>query len=71
MVKLLHNLVYVQKYLFANNCWRKQSFEKLQDKIAFILNLLSETALRKFCLVLELKNIVSFIKKRFYRKGGC
>ena len=41
--KLLHNLVFAQKFLFANNCWRKQISKSIQANIAFISNALSGT----------------------------
>ena len=28
VLKILHDLVFVQKYLFANNYWRNQNLEK-------------------------------------------
>ena len=72
VLKILHNLVSIQKSLFANNCWSKIR-KSAQWDLAFILIELSEklNSFVKMRLVLEIKNIVSFIKTRFYLKGGC
>ena len=44
-----------------------------QSNISFILNILSETVnvFAYIYLVLEIKNVASFIKTRFYWKQGC
>ena len=39
LLKILHNLVAMQKFLLANSCWRKQT---VQDVLIFIFNELSE-----------------------------
>ena len=72
VLKILHNLCSIQKSLFANNCWSKIR-KSAQWDLAFILIELSEklNSFVKMRLVLEIKNIVSFIKTRFYLKGGC
>ena len=73
VLKILDNLVFVQESLEANNCRRKQTSKSAQAGIAFILDILSKKAnvFAQICLVLEMKNVVGFIKTRFYWKQGC
>ena len=57
--------------MFTNDFWRKQNLKKDQHDYAFIFNILSEKTLMVFVyigLVLEIKNVVNLIKKRFYWK---
>ena len=72
VLKILHNLVSIQRSLFANNCWSKIR-KSAQRDLTFILIELSEklNSFLKIHLVLEIKNVASFITTRFYLKGGC
>ena len=72
VLKIFHNLVSIQKSLFANNCWNKIRKSAPWD-LTFILTELLEklNSFVKIRLVLEIKNIASFIKTRFSLKGGC
>ena len=72
VLKILHNLVSMQKSLFVNNC-RSKIRKITQCDLAFILIELSEklNSFVKISLVLDTKNIASFIKTRSYLKGGC
>ena len=72
VLKILRNLVSIQKSLFVNNC-RSKIRKSIQCKLTFILIELSEKLNRfvKINLVLDTKNIASFIKTRSYLKGGC
>ena len=72
VLKILHNLVFIQRSLFANNCWSKIR-KSTQRDLTFILIELSEklNSFLKIHLVLEIKNVASFITTRFYLKGGC
>ena len=72
VLKIFHNLVSIQKSLFANNCWNKIRKGAPWD-LTFILTELLEklNSFVKIRLVLEIKNIASFIKTRFSLKGGC
>ena len=72
VLKILHNLVSTQRSLFANNCWSKIR-KSAQHDLTFILIELSEKlySFLKIRLVLEIKNVASFITTRFYLKGGC
>ena len=72
VLKILHNLCSIQKSLFANNCWSKIR-KSAQHDLTFMFIKLSEK-LRIFVkirLVLEIKNVASLIKPRFYLKIGC
>ena len=72
VLKILHNLVFIRRSLFANNCWSKIR-KSTQRDLTFILIELSEklNSFLKIHLVLEIKNVASFITTRFYLKGGC
>ena len=72
VLKILHNLVFIRRSLFANNCWSKIR-KSTQRDLTFILIELSEklNSFVKIHLVLEIKNVASFITTRFYLKGGC
>ena len=72
VLKILHNLVFIQRSLFANNRWSKIR-KSTQRDLTFILIELSEklNSFLKIHLVLEIKNVSSFKTTRFYLKGGC
>ena len=72
VLKILHNLVFIQRSLFANNRWSKIR-KSTQRDLTFILIELSEklNSFLKIHLVLETKIIASFITTCFYLKGGC
>ena len=72
VLKILPNLVSIQKSLFANNCWSKVR-KSAQHDLTFILIELSEklNSFVKMRLVMEIKNVASFIKTSFYLKRGC
>ena len=72
VLKILHNLVFIRRSLFANNCWSKIR-KSTQRDLTFILIELSEklNSFLKIHLLLEIKNVASFITTRFYLKGGC
>ena len=72
VLKILHNLVSIQKSLFASNCWSKIR-KSAQHDLTFTLIKLSEKLISfvKTRLVLEIKSVASVIKTRFYLKGGC
>ena len=72
VLKILHNLLSIQKSLFANNCWSKMR-KSAQHDLTFIFIKLSEkrSSFVKIRLVLETKNVASFIKTRFYLKRDC
>ena len=72
VLKILHNLVSMQKSLFANNCWSKIR-KSVQHDLTFILIKLSEkrSSFVKIRLVLEIKKVANFIKTRFYFNEGC
>ena len=72
VLKILHNLVSMQKSLFANNCWSKIR-KSVQHDLTFILIKLSEkrSSFVKIRLALEIKKVASFIKTRFYLNEGC
>ena len=72
VLKILHNLVFIQRSLFANNRWSKIR-KSTQRDLTFILIELSEklNSFLKIHLVLETKSIASFITTCFYWKGGC
>ena len=68
VLKILHNLVFMQNSLLANNCWHKQNFGKCQGWHDLCFEC---TVFAWICLVLETRNVVSFIKTWFYWKRGC
>ena len=72
VLKILHNLISIQRSLFANDCWSKIR-KSAQHDLTFILIKLSEklSSFVKISSVLKIKNFGSFIKTRFYLKGGC
>ena len=70
VLKILHNLVSIQKSLFANKWWSRIR-KSVHCDLTFIFIELSETlnSFVKISLVLEIKK--RFIKTRFYLKTGC
>ena len=72
VLKILHNLISIPISLFANDCWSKIR-KSAQHDLTFILIKLSEklNSFVKISSVLKIKNFGSFIKARFYLKGGC
>ena len=73
ILKILHNLVSVQKILFASKWWSKKNYKKCPCDITFIFIELSETvnSFVKIRLLFEMKSIASFIKTGVYWKWGC
>ena len=70
--EILRNLISMQNFLNANNCWRKQKFEKFRTwpRLYFWCTF---RIIIWFCLTfgfLAVENFVSFTKKRFYRERG-
>ena len=43
VLKTLHNLVFEQKSLFPNNCWREKKFEKCSSWLCLHFECTSET----------------------------
>ena len=72
VLKILHNLLSIQKSLFTNNC-RSKIRKSAQHDLTFIFIKLSgkRSSFVKIRLVLERKNVASFIKTSFYLKGDC
>ena len=71
-LKILDNLIFKQKSLFANNCCSKQNTKSNQTDLFFIFIELSETPKKfvKITLVLETRNFASFSKTLLYWKRG-
>ena len=71
VLKILHNLVFMQKYLFAVICSEvSKATESVQCDLTLIFTNLSETA-NSFVNIraaLEIKNVGSFYKNRFLLK---
>ena len=67
-LKILDNLIFIQKSLFANNCCGKQNAKSNQTDLFFIFIELSETPKKfvKITLVLETRNFASFSKTLLY-----
>ena len=70
VLKILYNFVFVEKSLFADI---SKISESVEADITFVLNLLLETAnvFAWIYYVLQIKNVVNFIKKCFSWKRGC
>ena len=73
VLKILHNIVFVQKSSLQITTDVSKSSKSVQDDIAFVLNAFSETVnvFAQICLVLKIKSVVSFIKTLSYWKRGC
>ena len=70
-LKILQNLVFVQKSLLENNADVRKISQSVQADIAFISNVLSEIVISLNLFFLEIKNVISFIKALFYWRQGC
>lgn len=69
-LKILQNLVFVQKSLLENNADVRKISQSVQADIAFISNVLSEIVISLNLFFLEIKNVISFIKTLFYWRQG-
>ena len=64
-LNMLHNLVSMQKFLYANNCWSKQNYEKCPTWPKLFFYDLSETA-EKF--VKNPVNKILRLEDRFFNR---
>ena len=72
VLKVLHNLVSMQKFLFADNCWSRQSYDKCPIWPNICIDL-SETpnSFMKTRLGLKIKKHFQFHKNTFLFKTLC
>ena len=73
VLKIVDNLVSMQKSFFADNCWSTQNYGKcsMWPYLFFIELLETSNSFVKIHIVLEIKNVNRFIKTRFDWKQGC